>query len=150
MGRVVSRWDAVVRRALALPEDLLHERVDGEWSFIETLRHLVFATDAWVLRAALLRRSRAPATTRATNSNRPSSGETSRPSLIVPELVALFDELAELADVRMLPIAIERGEGLVVGLIAGAGHPVLMAEPAAFKAARPRWGLAGAKSDLGD
>jgi transposase len=66
------------------------------------------------------------------------------------ELVALFGELADLADVRMLPIAIERGEGLVVGLIAGAGHPVLMAEPAAFKAARPRWGSAGAKSDLGD
>ena len=31
------------------PPELLHERVDGEWSFIETLRHLVFATDAWVL-----------------------------------------------------------------------------------------------------
>jgi hypothetical protein len=27
--------------------------VDGEWSFIETLRHLVFATDAWVGRAIL-------------------------------------------------------------------------------------------------
>ena len=49
-----------------------------------------------------------------------------------------------------VPIAIERGEGLVVGLIAGAGHPVWMVEPAAFKAARPRWGAAGAKSDLGD
>lgn len=33
--------------------ELLHERVDGEWSFIETLRHLVFATDAWVNRAIL-------------------------------------------------------------------------------------------------
>ena len=33
--------------------ELLHERVDGEWSFIETLRHLVFATDAWVKRAIL-------------------------------------------------------------------------------------------------
>jgi hypothetical protein len=42
-----------VQRARALPEDLLHERVDGEWSFIETLRHLVFVTDAWVLRAVL-------------------------------------------------------------------------------------------------
>ena len=31
------------------PEQL-HESVDGEWSFIETLRHLVFATDAWVRR----------------------------------------------------------------------------------------------------
>jgi hypothetical protein len=49
----VRRWDAAVHRARALPEDLLHERVDGEWSFIETLRHLVFATDAWVLRALL-------------------------------------------------------------------------------------------------
>jgi hypothetical protein len=50
---VVRRWDAAVQRARSLPEDLLHERVDGEWSFIETLRHLVFATDAWVLRAVL-------------------------------------------------------------------------------------------------
>jgi hypothetical protein len=32
---------------------LLHERVEEEWSFIETLRHLVFATDAWVQRAIL-------------------------------------------------------------------------------------------------
>src|SRR3954471_438240 len=50
---VERRWDAAVQRAQALPEDLLHERVDGEWSFIQTLRHLVFATDAWVLRAVL-------------------------------------------------------------------------------------------------
>jgi DinB superfamily/Pentapeptide repeats (8 copies) len=50
---VVRRWDPTVQRARSLPEHLLHERVDGEWSFIETLRHLVFATDAWVLRAVL-------------------------------------------------------------------------------------------------
>lgn len=50
---VTRRWDAAVRRARALPEGLLHERVDGEWSFVETQRHLVFATDAWVLRAIL-------------------------------------------------------------------------------------------------
>jgi hypothetical protein len=50
---VTRRWDAAVQRAQALPEDRLHERVDGEWSFIETLRHLIFATDAWVLRAVL-------------------------------------------------------------------------------------------------
>ena len=50
---VVRRWDAAVQRARSLPQDLLHERVDGEWSFIETLRHLVFVTDAWVLRAVL-------------------------------------------------------------------------------------------------
>jgi DinB superfamily len=50
---VVRRWDAAVQRAGSLAEDLLHERVDGEWSFIETLRHLVFVTDAWLLRAVL-------------------------------------------------------------------------------------------------
>ena len=66
------------------------------------------------------------------------------------EFAALFIQLAELADPTTLPIAIERGEGLVVGQIAAAGHPVLMVEPAAFKAARPRWGSAGAKSDRGD
>jgi len=36
-----------------LPPDLLHERVQDEYSFIETLRHLVFATDVWVRRAIL-------------------------------------------------------------------------------------------------
>ena len=66
------------------------------------------------------------------------------------DLSRLFKELDEVADAKALPIAIERGEGLMVGLIADAGHPVLMVEPSAFKAARPRWGSAGAKSDLGD
>jgi hypothetical protein len=46
-------WQQTVARARAMPPDLLHERVDDEWSFIETLRHLVFATDAWVSRAIL-------------------------------------------------------------------------------------------------
>jgi hypothetical protein len=46
-------WPRTVQRARGLAPELLHERVDGEWSFIETLRHLVFATDAWVRRAIL-------------------------------------------------------------------------------------------------
>lgn len=50
---VQRRWDDTVARARGLDEALLHESVDGEWSFIETLRHLVFATDAWVTRAIL-------------------------------------------------------------------------------------------------
>ena len=50
---VERRWAGTVERARTLPPDQLHERVDGEWSFIETLRHLVFATDAWVCRALL-------------------------------------------------------------------------------------------------
>ena len=48
-----ERWAATVERARGLPEPALHERVDEEWSFVETLRHLVFATDAWVGRPIL-------------------------------------------------------------------------------------------------
>lgn len=43
-------WSETTTRARGLPEDVLSERVDGEWSFLETLRHLVFATDCWVAR----------------------------------------------------------------------------------------------------
>jgi uncharacterized damage-inducible protein DinB len=51
---VVERlWDRTVTRARGMRPELLHERVDGEWSFIETLRHLVFATDSWVRRVIL-------------------------------------------------------------------------------------------------
>lgn len=46
-------WAETVTRAEALDPVLLHERVGGEWSFIETLRHLAFATDAWVRRVIL-------------------------------------------------------------------------------------------------
>jgi DinB superfamily/Pentapeptide repeats (8 copies) len=51
---VIERlWDGTVGRARRLDPALLHASVDGEWSFIETLRHLVFATDAWIRRAIL-------------------------------------------------------------------------------------------------
>jgi DinB superfamily/Pentapeptide repeats (8 copies) len=51
---VVERlWAGTVERARQLDPALLHESVGGEWSFIETLRHLVFATDAWIRRAVL-------------------------------------------------------------------------------------------------
>ncbi|GAA2153807.1 DinB family protein [Nocardioides koreensis] len=51
---IVERlWDGTLARARGLAPELLHESVDGEWSFIETLRHLAFATDAWVRRAVL-------------------------------------------------------------------------------------------------
>jgi hypothetical protein len=43
-------WRMTVARAQALPESVLFERVDYEWSFVETLRHLIFATDCWLLR----------------------------------------------------------------------------------------------------
>ena len=50
---VEQLWDGTVAPARTLDPTLLHESVDGEWSFIETLRHLAFATDAWVRRAVL-------------------------------------------------------------------------------------------------
>jgi uncharacterized protein YjbI with pentapeptide repeats len=46
-------WAGTVERARALPQAALHESVDGEWSFIETLRHLAFATECWLYRAIL-------------------------------------------------------------------------------------------------
>ena len=52
--RILERlWVGTVERARSLDPELLHRSVDGEWSFIETLRHLVFATDSWVRRAIL-------------------------------------------------------------------------------------------------
>jgi hypothetical protein len=51
---VVERlWADTIERARRLDPALLHESVNDEWSFVETLRHLVFATDAWIRRAIL-------------------------------------------------------------------------------------------------
>jgi hypothetical protein len=50
---VTGLWDGTVERARGLDPQLLHESVAGEWSFIETLRHLAFATDCWIRRALL-------------------------------------------------------------------------------------------------
>ncbi|MBZ2196278.1 DinB family protein [Occultella gossypii] len=41
-------WGQTKERAEALPEAARYERVDGEWSFVETLRHLIFGIDSWV------------------------------------------------------------------------------------------------------
>src|SRR5262245_48754361 len=46
-------WSATLERARRLPEASLHEQVDDEYSFVQTLRHLVFATDAWSSRTIL-------------------------------------------------------------------------------------------------
>ncbi|EAQ00918.1 hypothetical protein JNB_12104 [Janibacter sp. HTCC2649] len=46
-------WSGTVERARALDAvdpALLHESVDGEWSFIQTLRHLPMATSSWLSR----------------------------------------------------------------------------------------------------
>lgn len=50
---VESAWSAAVDRVAAMPSGSVDVSIDGEWSFAETLRHLIMATDAW-LRCAIL------------------------------------------------------------------------------------------------
>jgi hypothetical protein len=45
---IEERVDATLARARALPAAALDESVDGEYSYLQTLRHLVFATDRWI------------------------------------------------------------------------------------------------------
>ncbi|NYJ75585.1 DinB family protein [Allobranchiibius huperziae] len=52
-GVIEACWASTVALAQSLPPDQLHERVDDEWSFIETLRHLVFVVDGWAKHAVL-------------------------------------------------------------------------------------------------
>lgn len=40
-------WATTIALANELPDSALHESVDGEWSFVQTLRHLVLAIDKW-------------------------------------------------------------------------------------------------------
>jgi DinB superfamily/Pentapeptide repeats (8 copies) len=46
-------WRETVDTARCSPPEVLHAGVDGEWSFIQTLRHLNFASAAWVGRMIL-------------------------------------------------------------------------------------------------
>jgi hypothetical protein len=46
-------WSGTIARADRLPGPARQKRVDGEWSFVETLRHLVFITDSWASRTVL-------------------------------------------------------------------------------------------------
>lgn len=47
---IEEHWRHTNERARRLPETLLHERVDDDWSFVETHRHLIMATDDWLHR----------------------------------------------------------------------------------------------------
>ena len=48
-------WAATLDRAAAMPVGTVDVSVDGEWSFAQTLRHLVLATDTWLGKAILER-----------------------------------------------------------------------------------------------
>jgi len=46
-------WAQATERAGQLPAAALDQQVNEEWSFAQTLRHLVFITDAWASRTVL-------------------------------------------------------------------------------------------------
>jgi DinB superfamily/Pentapeptide repeats (8 copies) len=46
-------WAQATERAGRLPAAALDQQVNEEWSFAQTLRHLVFITDAWASRTVL-------------------------------------------------------------------------------------------------
>ena len=46
-------WHAAINRAAALPAGSIDVRIDDEWSFAETLRHLVHAIDVWLGKGVL-------------------------------------------------------------------------------------------------
>ncbi len=48
-----ATWTATLVRAAEMPDGSVDVSVDGEWSFAQTLRHLVLATDMWLGRAVL-------------------------------------------------------------------------------------------------
>jgi DinB superfamily/Pentapeptide repeats (8 copies) len=54
MWETIERlWAAAIERAGRLPAAALTEQVNEEWSFAQTLRHLIFITDAWASRTVL-------------------------------------------------------------------------------------------------
>ena len=46
-------WAATLDRVAAMPDGVVDVSVEGEWSFSQTLRHLVLATDMWLGRGVL-------------------------------------------------------------------------------------------------
>ena len=46
-------WESTAERVRSMPEGTEHRGVDGEWSMVETLRHLVFVHDSCFRRCVL-------------------------------------------------------------------------------------------------
>lgn len=51
--RLRAEWTATITRLRGMPQGSEDERVGGEWSAVETLRHLVFVHDSWFRRCCL-------------------------------------------------------------------------------------------------
>jgi hypothetical protein len=52
-GTIERLWAQATERAGRLPAAAVDRQVNEEWSFAQTLRHLVFITDAWASRTVL-------------------------------------------------------------------------------------------------
>ena len=52
-ARLEETWARTLARVAAMPPGTVEVSVAGEWSFAQTLRHLVMATDTWLGRAIL-------------------------------------------------------------------------------------------------
>src|SRR5699024_10699098 len=52
-AKVETAWAAALERARTMPPGDVDASVAGEWSFAQTLRHLVYATDKWLPGGAL-------------------------------------------------------------------------------------------------
>jgi transposase len=65
-------------------------------------------------------------------------------------IAALIRRLARYGEAGDMPVAIERPDGRLAGLLLEAGHPVVPVSPNAIKAWRDGEVLSGAKSDAGD
>lgn len=48
-------WEAITERVATMPDGTVDISVEDEWSFAQTLRHLVLATDMWLGKAVLRR-----------------------------------------------------------------------------------------------
>ena len=84
-------WAATLERVAAMPDRTVDISVAGEWSFAQTLRHLVLATDMWLGRGVLeIEQPFHPLGLRdaATESD---GGETPKPAATAPS----YDEVLE-------------------------------------------------------
>jgi len=52
-AKLESTWAATLARVAAMPAGTVDVSIDGEWSFAQTLRHLIMATDTWLRKAIL-------------------------------------------------------------------------------------------------
>lgn len=46
---VSAAWNQTIEEAMTHAPDDLDESVNGEWSFLDTVRHLIFVSDKWIL-----------------------------------------------------------------------------------------------------